>query len=231
MGTSIQRGGIDMQRHLFVLLGAIVIHLTGCTLAPEYTKPEAPIPGAWPTGAAYKDIQAAAGAPTAAELRWQKFFTDERLKKILETALNHNRDLRLAALNVQRARAFYGIQRAELLPTVNATAGGSKQHAPASTFGSPEGGNGGSVTIERYDVNLGIISWEIDFFGRIRSLKDRALEEYLATDQARISAQIALVSAVAEAYLALAAERENIKLAQSTLESRQAAYDLIKRRY
>lgn len=220
-----------MQRHLFVLLGAIVIHLTGCTLAPEYTKPEAPIPAAWPTGAAYKDIKAAAGAPTAAELRWQKFFTDERLKKILETALNNNGDLRLAALNVQRARALYGIQRAELLPTVNATAGGSKQHAPASTFGSLEGENGGSVTIERYDVNLGIISWEIDFFGRIRSLKDRALEEYLATDQARISAQIALVSAVAEAYLALAAERENIKLAQSTLESRQAAYDLIKRRY
>ena len=106
----------------------------------------------------------------------------------------------------------------------------SKQYESASTFGSLAGNSGGSVTIERYDVNLGILSWEIDFFGRIRSLKDRALEEYLATDQARISAQISLVSAVAEAYLTLAADRETLKLAQSTLESQQAVYDLIKRR-
>ena len=220
-----------MQRNLFFLLGVIVVILTGCTLAPKYTQPEAPIPAAWPAGEAYKDSQAAAGAPIATELRWQEFFTDARLKKIIETALNNNRDLRLAALNVQMARALYGIQRAELLPAVNATASASKQHVPASTFGSLAGNSEGSVTIERYDVNLGILSWEIDFFGRIRSLKDRALEEYLATDQARISAQISLVSAVAEAYLTLAADREALKLAQSTLESQQAVYDLIKRRY
>ena len=220
-----------MPRNLFFLLGIIVVILTGCTLAPEYTKPEAPIPAAWPTGEAYQDSQAAAGAPIAPELRWQEFFSDERLKKIIETALSNNLDLRLAALNVQRARALYGIQRAELLPAVNATASTNKQYEPASTFGSLAGNSEGSVTIERYDVNLGIVSWEIDFFGRIRSLKDRALEEYLATDQARISAQISLVSAVAEAYLTLAADREALKLAQSTLESQQAAYDLIRRRY
>lgn len=220
-----------MQRNLFFLVGLTVAILTGCTLAPKHTKPEAPIPAAWPTGAAYKDAEAGAGAPMATELKWQEFFTDDRLKKIIETALNNNRDLRLAALNVQRARALYGIQRAELLPTVNATASGSKQNVPASTFGSLGGNNGGSITIERYDVNLGIISWEIDFFGRIRSLKDRALEEYLATDQARISAQISLVSAVAEAYLTLAADREALNLAQSTLLSQQGAYDLIRRRY
>ena len=116
------RGGSDMQRNLFFLLGVIVVILTGCTLAPKYTQPEAPIPAAWPAGEAYKDSQAAAGAPIATELRWQAFFTDERLKKVVQTALNNNRDLRLAALNVQMARALYGIQRAELLPAVNATA-------------------------------------------------------------------------------------------------------------
>ncbi len=87
------------------------------------------------------------------------------------------------------------------------------------------------MTAEQYSVNLGISSWEIDFFGRIRSLKDQALEEYLATEQARRSAQILLVSAVANAYLTLAADRENLKLAESTLETQQAAYDLIRRRY
>ena len=87
------------------------------------------------------------------------------------------------------------------------------------------------MTAEQYSVNLGISSWEIDFFGRIRSLKDRALEEYLATDQARRSAQILLVSSVANAYLALAADRENLKLAASTLETQEASYKLIRKRY
>ncbi|MCK7514269.1 MAG: TolC family protein [Desulfobacterales bacterium] len=99
---------------------------------------------------------------------------------------------------------MYGIQRAELLPTVNAVGSGSKERVPADLSAT-----GSAMTAEQYSVNLGIISWEIDFFGRIRSLKDKALEEYLATDQARRSAQILLVSAVANAYLALAADREN----------------------
>jgi multidrug efflux system outer membrane protein len=140
-------------------------------------------------------------------LPWREFFTDERLQKVIETALNNNRDLRLAVLNVEKARALYGIQRAELLPSVNVVGMMSKERVPAdlSTTGS-------AMTAEQYGVNLGIISWEIDFFGRIRSLKDQALEEYLATDQARRSAQITLVSTVANAYLTLAADRENLKL-------------------
>jgi efflux transporter, outer membrane factor (OMF) lipoprotein, NodT family len=141
-------------------------------------------------------------------------------------ALNNNRDLRLAALNVERARSLYGVQRAELFPAVNAAGGGGKQRRSSDLIAS-----GDSRTIEQYSVNLGIASWEIDFFGRIRSLKDRALEEYLATEEARRSAQISLVSEVARAYLTLAADREGLKLARSTLETQQAAYDLIHRRY
>jgi multidrug efflux system outer membrane protein len=215
-----------MKRYLFFLLVGITLVLGGCTLAPEYTRPEAPISAGWPTGAAYQEARTATDAPAALELRWREFFTDEKLRKIIETALSNNRDLRLAALNVQRARALYGIQRAEIFPSVNALGSGIRQRVPADLL---ETGN--AITAEQYSVNLGISSWEIDFFGRIQSLKDRALEEYLATEQARRSAQILLVAAVANAYLTLAAGRENLKLAESTLETQEAAYRLVRRRY
>jgi len=214
-----------MNINRFLLVGAIVALLGGCTLAPEYKRPAAPVPADWPTGAAYQETKSAASAPTAEGLPWREFFTDERLQKVIETALNNNRDLRMAALNVERARAYYGIQRAELLPTVNAVGSGYKERVPADLSST-----GSARTSERYDVNLGISSWEIDFFGRIRSLKDRALEEYLATDEARRGAQILLVSTVAQAYLALAADREALKLVASTLETQEAAYKLIRRR-
>jgi len=140
--------------------------------------------------------------------------------------LNQNRDLRITVLNVEKARAYYGIQRAELLPTVNAVGSGSKGRVPAdlSTTGS-------AYTAEQYSVNLGISSWEIDFFGRIRSLKDKALEEYLATDQARRGAQMLLVSTVANAYINLAADRETMNLAKSTLETQETSYKMIRKRY
>jgi len=213
-----------MNRNLLLLLGATVLLLGGCSLAPEYTRPVSPVPADWPSGAAYQEAKPAASAPTAAELPWREFFADERLQKIIETSLNNNRDLRLAALNVERARALYGIQRAELLPTVNAVGSGSKERVPADLSST-----GNAMTSERYDVHLGISSWEIDFFGRIRSLKDRALEEYLATDEARRGARILLVSAVANAYLGLAADRETLKLAAATLETQEAAYRLIRK--
>ena len=215
-----------MNRHLFFLLLGIALVLGGCTLAPKYTRPEAPISADWPTGAAYRETKAMPGTPTATELQWREFFADERLQQIIDTALKNNRDLRLAALNVERARALYGIQRAELFPSVNAVGSGSKQRVPADLSAT-----GKEMTTEQYSVNLGIISWEIDFFGRIRSLKDRALEEYLSTEQARRSAQILLVSAVANAYLTLAADREHLKLAESTLETQETAHHLIRRRY
>jgi multidrug efflux system outer membrane protein len=198
----------------------------GCTLAPKYKRPQAPVPTEWPKGAAYQDTRTATNAPQAQDLRWREFFSDERLCQLIETALTNNRDLRLAALNVERARAMYGIQRDVFFPTINATASGSKQRSAADLTqpGQPQ-------TTERYDVSLGIASWEIDFFGRIRSLKARALEEYLATEQARRSVQILLVSSVANAYLALAADREVLALAQTTLTTQQEAYHLIQRNY
>jgi multidrug efflux system outer membrane protein len=215
-----------MNKHVFLLLVGLAIVAAGCTMAPKYARPTAPIPAEWPTGAAYAETRSATNAPEAPNLRWREFFTDQKLQQVIGTALTNNRDLRIAALNVERTRAMYGIARAELLPVVNGTASGGRQRVPAdlSTTGNAQ-------TYGQYGVNLGVASWEIDFFGRIRSLKDRALDEYLVTEQARRSAQILLVSSVAQAYLALAADRENLKLAETTFEAQKGSYDLIKRRH
>lgn len=212
-----------MNKNLFLLFGALLA-VGGCTLAPPYTQPDAPMPETWPSGPAYE--KAMSDGPVANDLPWREFFVDPQMQKVIETALVNNRDLRLAALNVQRARAIYGIQRAAIYPAVDAVANGSKQRTPADLTSS------GEVEYpEKYDVSLGIFAWEIDFFGRIRSLKDHALESFLATEQARRSTQILLVSAVADAYLALAADRENLALSQTTFDAQQASYNLIKRRY
>jgi multidrug efflux system outer membrane protein len=210
--------------NLFFALGVVILPL-GCTLAPKYTRPAAPVPTAWPTGAAYAE-SATTNATDVALLKWREFFSDEKLRQVIGASLTNNLDLRVAALNVELARAMYGIQRASLLPTINANGDMSKARVPADLSST-----GSRHTSTRYDVNLGTASWEIDFFGRIRSLKDQALQEYLATEQARRSAQILIVSSVANAYLALAADRESLRLAETTLEAQQDTYKLIKRRY
>lgn len=219
-----------MTKKLFTLLAIKIVLFAGCTMIPEYTRPEVPVPENWPDGPAYEDVQNDATSLLAGELNWRKFFTDRRLQKLIETALENNRDLQAAALNVERARAMYRIQRSKLVPTINATASGSRESVPASTYGDI-GTDIDSLTIDRYEANLAISSWELDFFGRIRSLNRRALEEYMATEHARRSVRILLVSEIADAYLALAADREKLRLARFTLESRQASYSLIKRRF
>ncbi len=211
-----------MNRLLLFLLAGGCLIISGCSLAPKYVQPVAPVPDQLPQGEAYQESQPTAGAINIPELSWHDFFADEQLQAIIDMALENNRDLRLAALNVERARAMYGIQRAELYPAVNAAGSGGKQQRSTDLIGPGE-----PRTVEQYGVNLGIAAWEIDLFGRIRSLKDQALEAYLATDEARRGAQIALVSEVARVYLTLAADRENQQLAQSTFETQQQAYQLV----
>ena len=215
-----------MNKNTFLLLVAIALLPAGCTMAPKYTRPKAPVPANWPAGTASQAIQPAANAPDAQALRWREFFTDAKLQQVIAVALTNNRDLRIAALNVELARAQYGIQRAELWPTINATGSELKQRIPPNVEGFPE-----QLTLKNYNVNLGVAAWEIDFFGRIRSLKDQALQEYFATEQARRAAQILLVSSVANAYLTLAADRENLALAQTTLAAQQGTYNMVKRRH
>jgi len=214
------------MRKQIALSFAALVFMGGCSLAPNYTQPSAPIPAEWPQGTAYKDSQITVEAQTAWKLSWQAFFTDPKLQQIIESALNNNRDLRLAILNVEKAAALYGIQKAELFPSFNASAAMASQRVPADLSRS-----GVATTSEEYSVNFGITSWEIDFFGRIRSLKDSALENYLATEEARRSAKILLIGATAGAYLNLAADRENLNLAKTTLQTQQDSYRIINRRY
>ncbi|MDR3298996.1 MAG: efflux transporter outer membrane subunit [Candidatus Accumulibacter sp.] len=205
------------------LIGALLV-LNACSLAPEYERPESPISTQWPKGAAY--VQDRADAPGAADLKWQDFFANAVLRKIIQQALENNRDLRLAALNVERARGMYGIQRGDLFPSLMADGGRTKQRRSADLI-SP----GEARTVEQSSANLGFAGWELDFFGRIRSLSEQALETYLATDEGRRGAQIALIGQVARTYFLLAADRENLALARSTLHSQRAAYDLIRKRF
>ncbi|HNV56285.1 MAG TPA: efflux transporter outer membrane subunit [Smithellaceae bacterium] len=201
----------------------LMVLLAGCTLAPKYDRPEAPVPKTWPSGPSYQDTKQ---APQASQLPWRDFITDPRLREVIAVALANNRDLRVTGLNVEKAKAMFGINRASLLPIVNATGNWYQERVPADLSSS-----GKIYTAEKYSVNLGLAAWEIDFFGRIRSLKDAALEQYLATDEARRSAQILLVATVTQAYLALAADREALQLVASTLEAQEAAYNMIRKRH
>lgn len=213
-----------MNKQLLWLMVGLGLLLSGCSLAPKYTQPAAPIPQQWSQVGDNQKSQTVAAAINIAELSWHDFFADEQLQTIINMALGNNRDLRLDALNVELARATYGIQRAALFPALNVAGSGGKQRRSTDLIAPGDPRN-----VEQYGVNLGIAAWEIDFFGRIRSLKDQALEAYLATDEARRGAQISLVSEVARVYLTLAADRENLKLAQSTLATQQQAYKLVQK--
>ena len=193
--------------------------LAGCTLAPQYQRPEAPVAASYPA-------DAAGITSKASELAWREFFTDQRLQALIAAALENNRDLRIAALRIDEARALYNIQSADLLPSLNGQVTGS--HARVAAALSP---TGASVVSRSYQVGLSLASFELDFFGRVRSLNDAALALYLATDEARQAAQISLVAETAKAYLAQLAFDEQYTLAQKTLEGRESAYRLARQRF
>ncbi len=223
---------------LRLLLLAVTVLGPGCgTLAPKYARPEAPVPAEWPDGAASPKTAEAATAPEAQYLNWREFITDEKLQQVIDRALENNRDLRIAALNVERARAQHGLQRSELLPVIAASGSKTRQKQQSvvgymtTEAGKPAMPIVDRIITERDMVSLGITSWEIDFFGRIRSLKKAALQQYLASEQAKHAARIMLVSNVAGAYYALAADRENLTLARTTLETQEGIYKLVKRRF
>ena len=187
--------------------------LTGCVnLAPDHERPAAPVEQAWPTGEAYD----AASVRSEALPAWQAFFTDERLRKVIDLALKENRDLRVSALNIEKARALYGVQRSELFPTVAAAASNAGKHTPASVAGT-------STTTHTYTAQLAMTSYELDFFGRVRNLNEQALQAYLASEDARRSAQSALIAQVASGWLALgAASRLDYEQARTTVTAARA---------
>lgn len=209
-----------------ILLLIAALWFSGCTMIPEYTRPAPPVPTQWPSGPAYKETAYTPETPQPPELGWRDYFNDPRLLILIEAGLQNNRDLRVAILNVDRARALYRIQQAELLPTVDASGRMLQERVPGTI-----NGDGRSYTIKQYRSQIGTTSWEIDFFGRIRSLEQSALEQYVATEHVRRGAQVLLISEIANAWLSLAADRDSLALSKSTLYSQQSAYNLIRRRF
>lgn len=189
-----------------------------CSFIPQLDTISSPVSGKFPGKTA---------GEVPADIAWQKFFTDPRLRKVVETALANNRDLRVAALNVEQSRAQYGISRSELFPTLNLSASGERLR----TSGSGASGGGASGSSRNYDVKVGLVSYELDLFGRVRSLNSSALESYFASDAARVSAQIALVAEVANQYLTERALQEQVELSQQTYDGFNTAYDIIKQRF
>ncbi len=204
-----------------LFIAASAIFVSGCaSLAPKYTRPAAPVAAQFPGAAGF-----GAGATTAAsDFEWQNFFTDVRLRQLIGSALQNNRDLRIAVLNIEQARAQLDIRRADQFPTVGAAVSASRQPNPASANGA-----GGITSV--YSAGLAITAYELDFFGRIASLKDAALAQYLATEETRKSAQISLVASVANTYLGLLADDELLIITQQTLSTRQTSFKLAKLRF
>lgn len=211
------------KRNLFA--GAALALLAGCAgLAPTYEQPPLPVVEQWPIPAQTPATVPAAGSETAADIGWRDFFVDPRLERLIGLALEHNRDLRVAVLNIDRARALYRIQRADRLPTVGLGGQYARQRAPDN---SPTGGG----ISEQYSVELGITAFELDLFGRVRNLSDAALHRFLAQEQAQRATQLALIAEVSRAYLTLAADRELLRLAEQTLQSELRGFDLIQRQH
>jgi multidrug efflux system outer membrane protein len=207
------------------LAGTLIVAaelVSGCSLEPVYKQPAAPVAATFPSGDAYKPPSAppAKTSTPAADIGWRDVLTDPRLQRLVEIGLANNRDLRVAALNVAQVQAQYRIQRAALFPQIDAAAGLSGSRTPASV--SPIG----RALVQRtYSADLSA-SWEIDFFGRLRSLSEEALQQYFASAQARKAAEILLVSQIADQYLTLLSYDELVAVTERTLESAQASYRL-----
>ncbi|API60787.1 RND transporter [Tardibacter chloracetimidivorans] len=200
--------------------------LAGCTMQPRYERPTPPVAESWPTLA--PDLEA---GPAATDIGWQTFFNDERLRRLIALGLANNRDLRVAVLRIDEARGQYRIQRADLLPgvDVNAAAARSKT-SPASVGPSIPPNAVSSGAGDQFQVNVGVSSFELDFWGRVRSLSDAARASYLATVEGERAFRISLIADIASAYLSLRALDERIALAVGTLESRNKGLELAKLR-
>jgi multidrug efflux system outer membrane protein len=210
-----------MIRPALALLAGLA--LAACTLEPAYLRPAPPVPAAFPTGPAYP-----AANGDGATAGWREVYADPRLKAVVEQALANNRDLRIAVANIAASRAQFQVQRADLFPSVAATAGATYGREPLSAL---TGGVGsGHIDEHQYSAGIGFSAYELDLFGRVRSLTKAAQEQYFATEEARRTAQISLIAEVASDWLTLAADNALLKIAQDTERSDDETLTLIQRR-
>jgi multidrug efflux system outer membrane protein len=221
-----------MRLSAVVICAATIAALSACTMEPHYARPAAPVAPTWNGSAA-----GAADKTDVADLGWRQFFPDPMLQRLIALALANNRDLRVAVLNVQAAQAQYRIQRADLFPTVSATGLEEVEKYPAGVLGSSSTGASsgagatipGGETFRYYEVGVGFTSYELDLFGKIRSMNHAALELYFENEETRRSSQLTLVAEVASAYLAILADETILKVTRETLDSQTASYDLTKK--
>jgi multidrug efflux system outer membrane protein len=199
--------------------------MAGCSLAPEYTRPESPVADAYPADAPMPP-GAKPDARAAAEVAWRDYFADPQVQAMIAQALENNRDLRVAALRVLEARAAFQIRRADQFPTLDANAGEARLGIPKSLSST-----GSANTVPIYAVGASIVGWELDFWGRVRNLKDSALEEFLATDSARRAVTVSLVTQVADGYFTLRELDERIRIARDTIRTREEALRIFNRRF
>jgi outer membrane protein, multidrug efflux system len=215
-----------MRRHSLIA-AAIAALAAGCTMAPTYERPAAPVPASFPAGGVYatqpraaSDARSADGV-AAADIGWRDFFVDARLQRLIDIALKNNRDLRVAMLNVQAAQAQYRIVRSELFPALSAQGYQSKQRTPRDLSVLNQ------TISNTYSVGLNA-SWEIDLFGRVQSLKDQALAKYFSTAYARKAAEMSLVSQVATQYLQVLQADDLLAVTHRTLTSASDSYRIVK---
>ena len=203
----------------------LALMLSGCaTLAPDYERPALPVADHWRIdGAGAIPATADISGQTAriSDLAWEQFVADEYLRQLIQTAIDNNRDLRIAALNIEKARAQYRIQRSELFPSIGISASETAQRTPGVLTQT-----GTHITSHSYSVGIGVTSFELDLFGKIRSLKENALQEYLSSEEARRSAELSLIGEVIANYMNLTSDYQQLKLANDTLKSREDAYQL-----
>ena len=198
-----------------------VATLAACSFVPKYEQPAAPVSATWPDSAGAQ----VEGGVAAADLPWQQFVHDAQLREVIQLALENNRDLRVAVQNIEQARAQYQIRRADQFPSVGVT-GGATRSAP-----NPYAVLGGPSVTTSYSVGVGASAWELDFFGRVAALKDVALANYLATEEARKAAQISLIAAVSSTWLQLKTDTELLLLTERTLGTREQSLRLTRLRF
>lgn len=223
--TARRRGQAMARLQRLVLVAGLGVGAAGCSFIPAHLRPDAPVPAVYPgepSSASLPDAQAAADTP------WQRYFADPRLQRLIETALAHNRDLRIAALNIEQARAQYQVRRADAWPTVNAGATASRQ--PRVDSGSA-GSSASSSISSTYTAGLSVTSYEFDFFGRVRSLSQAQLAQFLSTEEARKTVQISLIASVATAWLGLLADDEALAVTRRTLLTREESMKLLQLRF
>lgn len=217
-----------MSRPAMLSTLALAMLLGGCAnLAPDYQQPVAPVAATWTQTVDGKNLvapQGSAATASADNIGWREFFIDDRLREVIAQALVNNRDLRVAALNIEKARAQYRITDAARYPALSATGSGTASRTPGTVSTS-----GASATTRQYSASLGVSAYELDFFGRLNNLSDAALETYQYQVETRRSTHISLVAEVATAWLTLASDRELLKLAQDTYTSQSRTYELGKR--